>query len=135
MFFKNWTNFKNWMLSLYCEQFLESKFRIHIEHFLSIGWTLFKETLTIFLKYAELFLSTCWTKFLYTMNIFYTHWTFFQCMVNILLQYGEQKFRIQNYFWNVNKIQKHEQNLEFQKTFSEKANEFRKIRTYFGFWK
>ena len=35
-----------------------------------------------FLKYAELFLNTCWTKFLYTMNIFYTHWTFFQCMVN-----------------------------------------------------
>ena len=116
---------------LYCEQFFESEFRIHIEHFLSTGWTLFKETLNIFFKYAELFLNSCWTKFLYMMNIFlytlnifsmygeqysntrrtffkydelllnacwtkflymmnifYTHWTFFQCMVNIFLQYG-----------------------------------------------
>lgn len=122
-----------------------------------------------FFKYAELFLDTCWTKFLYTMNIFYTHWTFFQCMVNniqihielffkydelllntcwtkflymmniflyklnIFSMYGEHfssirltKFGIQNYFWNVNKIRKHEQHLEFLKTFSENSSEISK---------
>ena len=52
-----------------------------------------------FLKYAELFLNTCWTKFLYTMNIFYTHWTFFQCMVNNIQIHIELFLNTMNSFW------------------------------------